>query len=181
MKAMWSACLASVLVGVMAGAASAQESKSAKLARQLAAALDAAKIDTLAVKDPGSANAYVGVFYLSGSQLLVVGGNYSAPQLLDARISRREFRDAYIDLNSASEPGTRILIEDAGADGLTPNRGTNPQFDAVNIGGKRTPFDKAQATPEELKAFQAADERYARLLATLIRAVNDPSVRVAQR
>src|SRR5262245_5904697 len=94
MKGMWSACLASVLVGVTAGAASAQESNSASLARQLAAALDAAKIDTLAVRDPGTSNTYVGVFYLSGSQLLVVGGNYSAPQLLDARITRREFRDA---------------------------------------------------------------------------------------
>jgi hypothetical protein len=181
MKAMWSACLASVFVGVLAGAASAQESKSASLARQLAAALDAAKIDTVAVKDPGSPNAYVGVFYLKGSQLLVVGGNYSAPQLLDARISRREFRDAYIDLNSASEPGSRILIEDAGADGLKAVRGASSLFDAVNVAGKRTPFDKPQPTPDEMKAFQAADERYASLLTTLLRAVGDSSSRVAQK
>jgi hypothetical protein len=181
MKAMWSACLASILVGAVASTGWAQESKSAALAKQLAAALDAAKISTLAVRDPGSPTAYVGVFYLSGSQLLVVGGNYSAPELLDARISRREFRDAYIDLNSASEPTSRLLIEDSGADGLKAMRSPNEPIDAVNAAGKRISFDKAQPTPEDLKAFAAADERYARMLTTLIRAVGGASTKVAVR
>jgi len=181
MKAMRSACLASVFVGVVASAGWAQESKSAALARQLAAALDAAKISTLAVKDPGAPTAYVGVFYISGSQLLVVSGNYSAPELLDARLSRKEFRDAYIDLNSASEPATRLLIEDSGADGLKAVRAPNEPIDAVNAAGKRTSFDKSQPTPDDLKAFAAADERYARMLTTLLRAVGGVSTKVAVR
>src|SRR5262245_2647725 len=117
-KSMWSACIVSALMGIAAQPAWAQDSQSATLAKRLAAAMDAAKLDALTVKDPGSADGYVGVFYLAGSQLLVVSAKYAVPSLLDARLARREFRDAYVDLNSASEPATRVLIEDAGANGL---------------------------------------------------------------
>ena len=45
---------AAIAVLSLSTAASAQESKSAPLARQLAAALDAAKLDAIAAKDPSA-------------------------------------------------------------------------------------------------------------------------------
>ena len=44
--------LAAVVALSLSAPASAQESKSAPLAKQLAAALDAAKLDSIAAKDP---------------------------------------------------------------------------------------------------------------------------------
>jgi hypothetical protein len=118
--------------------------------------------------------------------MLVVAGNYSAPMLLDARLTRKEYRDAYVDLNSASEPASRFMVEDMGADGLKPIKGANNLFDAASSAGKRTAFDAnwdkqnlSQADYE--KAYAAADAKYARVLQVLIRAVGDPSMRVAAK
>ena len=185
MKAMRSAFLAAVFVGMMASAGWAQESKSAALAKQLAAAMDAAKLDSFAVKDPSVPFTYIGVFYLPGAQLLVVSGTYSAPMLMEARLVRKEFKDAYVDLNSASDPKSRVLIEDAGADGLKALR-AGASIDAVNASGKRTAFDsdwmKQQLSEADYqKAYGVADAGYAHMLSVLVRAVSDPSVRVAAR
>ena len=70
-------------------AASAQESKSAPLAKQLAAALDAAKLDSIAAKDPAAPDVFVAALYFPGMQLLVVSGKYSVPQLLTIGSRRR--------------------------------------------------------------------------------------------
>lgn len=185
MKAMRSAVLAVMFVGMMAGAASAQDSKSAALAKQLSAAMDAAKIDSFAVKDPSTPFTYVGVFYLRGAQLLVVSGRYSAPMLIEARLSRGEFKDAYVDLNSASDPASRTFIEDAGADGLKALR-VGTSIDAASVSGKRLAFDsdwkKQELTEADYqKAWSAADEGYAHMLRLLVSAVSDPSVRVAAK
>jgi hypothetical protein len=163
----------------------AQDSQSTTLAKRLAAALDAAKLDSLTVKDPATPDGYIGVFYLSGSQLLVVSAKYAVPSLLDARLARREYRDAYVDLNSASEPATRVLIEDSGANGLKPLKDAG-SIDAASTAGKRVTFEgdaqKMQMSAADYqKAFAAADERYAKMLSTLIKAAEDPSVRVAAR
>jgi hypothetical protein len=56
----------------LAPAASAQESKSAALAKQLAAALDAGKLDSIAAKDPDAPDVFVAALYFPGIQLLVV-------------------------------------------------------------------------------------------------------------
>jgi hypothetical protein len=185
MKAMRSAGLAAVFVVMIAGAASAQESKSAPLAKQLAAAMDAAKLDSFAVKDPSTPFTYVGVFYLPGAQLLVVSGRYSAPMLIEAKLSHREYKDAYVDLNSATDPASRTLIEDAGADGLKAIR-SGTSIDAVSAAGKRVQFDtdwkKQQITEADYKAaYGVADDNYARMLKLLVAAVSDPSVKVAAR
>jgi len=52
--------LIAMLVVSLAGPALAQESKSATLARQLTAALDAGKLDCIAAKDPSAPDAFVG-------------------------------------------------------------------------------------------------------------------------
>ncbi len=165
--------LVALVVLTLAAAASAQESKSASLARQLAAALDAAKLDSIAAKDPSAPDLFVAALYFPGTQLLVVSAKYSVPQLLNERLTKREYRDVYLDLNGASVPDTKVFIEDPGADGLKARREENQAFDAVKMGGKRTMFDgdwKKQklSEPEYLKAFSTADERYAEILAALL-------------
>jgi hypothetical protein len=151
----------------------AQESKSASLAKQLAAALDAGKLDSIAAKDPADGERFVAALYFPGTQLLVISAKYSVPQLLTDRLGRKEYRDVYMDLNGASVADSKIFIEDPGADGLKAKREDNQPFDQVEMGGKRTMFDgdwKKQKISEQdyMKAFSTADDRYAELLAALL-------------
>jgi hypothetical protein len=151
----------------------AQEPKSAALAKQLATAMDAAKLDTLAAKDPAAADVFVGVLYISGRQLLTVSAKYSAPQLLDEKIGKKDFREVYIDLQSSATPGSKFFVEDLGMDGLKPRRDNDQPYDSVEVNGKRTSFDgdwkKQQLTePDYMKTHQMADERYAQALTILL-------------
>jgi hypothetical protein len=151
----------------------AQDSKSAPLAKQLAAALDAGKLDSIAAKDPSAPDIFVAALYFPGMQLLVVSGKYAVPQLLTDRVGKKEYRDVYLDLNGASVADSKLFIEDPGADGLKAKREDNQPFDQCEIGGKRTMFTgdwKAQKMSEQdyIKAFSAADDRYAQILAALL-------------
>jgi len=152
---------------------SAQESKSAALAKQLTAALDAAKLDSIAAKDPTAADTYCAALYFAGSPLLVVAAKYAAPMLLDARLGKKEFRDTYIDLSSASVPESKVFIQDAGGDGFKLKREDNQAFDTYEIGGKPTLFDgdyKKQKLSEQeyQKLFSDADQRYTQILMALL-------------
>lgn len=173
MKAFAQGCLAIVFALVVSGVASGQESKSAPLAKQLAAALEAAKLDSIAAKDPSSKDVYIGALYIPGFQLLTVEARYAAPVLLDDRLAKKEYREVYLDLNSASDPASKMFLEDLGSDGLKATRETNQPFDSVEMAGKRTVFDgewrKQQITEQDyMKAFAAADERYAQMLMALL-------------
>jgi hypothetical protein len=150
----------------------AQESKSAPLAKQLAAAMDAGKLDSVAAKDATAADVFVAALYFPG-QLLVVSGKYSAPQLLVDRLGKKEYREVYMDLNGAAATDTKVFIQDPGADGLKVKREENQPFDIVEIGGKQTMFNsdwKAQKLSEQdyQKAFADADDHYAKILAALL-------------
>jgi hypothetical protein len=165
--------LAAVVVLSLATAASAQESKSAPLAKQLAAALDAAKLDSIAAKDPSAPDIFFAALYFPGVQLLVVSGKYSVPQLLTERLVKKEYRDTYLDLNGASVPATKLFLEDPGADGVKAKREENQPFDSYEAEGKRLMFDgdwKKQKLSEQdyMKAFSTADERYTQILTALI-------------
>src|SRR6266550_1289883 len=153
--------------------AAAQESKSAPLAKQLAAALDAAKLDSVAAKDPSAPDVFFAALYFPGLQILVVSGKYSVPQLLTERVNKKEYRDVYLDLNGASAAESKIFIEDPGADGLKAKREENSAFDQCEVGGKRTMFDgdwKKQKMSEQdyMKSFSSADDRYAEILTALL-------------
>ena len=163
--------LAALLALSAVAPAHAQESKSAPLAKQLAAALDAAKLDSIAAKDPDAADVFHAALYFPGLQLLVVSGKYSAPQLLTTRLTNKEYRDIYLDLNGAAT--AKLFIEDPGTDGLKAKRENNQAFDQAEMSGKRTMFDgdwKAQKISEQdyTKAFSTVDERYAQILNALI-------------
>lgn len=166
-------CLTGLLAFSLAATAEAQEGKSVALAKQLAAALDAAKLDSIAAKDPSSADTFLAVLYFTGAEMLVVSAKYAAPSLLVDKIAKKQYRDVYIDLNSASVPASKVFIEDMGADGLHAKRDENQPYDTYENGAKRTVFDgdwkKQKLTEQEyMKAFLAADERYVQILTALI-------------
>src|SRR6476661_2308482 len=128
MKSNTSAVLCAVLF-TAATPGWAQESKSAPLAKQLVAQLDAAKLDSIAAKDPSNQDVYLGALYIKGFQLLVISNKYAVPAALDGRLSKKEYRDLYIDLNSSPAVG-RVFVEDLGADGLKARREDNQPFDS---------------------------------------------------
>ena len=167
--------LSAFLVGaaiLFSSGAWAQEPKSAPLAKQLAMALDASQGENIAAKDPSNPDTYVGAVYVPRVELLVVAGKYAAPVLLDERLKKKEYKDIYMDLNGAATAGTKVFVEDIGADGLSAKRDGN-RIDSVEAAGKRTTFDgdwdKQKLTEEEyLKIYASADDRYAKMLTALL-------------
>ena len=170
----WVAVLVVLLsVLVLPSVAVAQDSKSAALAQQLTALLDKNKLDAIAAKDPSAPDLYVAALYFEGSQLLVASARYSVPSILNEKLAKKDYREVYTDLNSASIPGTLVLVMDMGADGLQPRR-VETRVDTCDVGAKSQLFDgdwkrMQMASEEEYnKAFADADARYAKMLATLI-------------
>lgn len=172
MKAAAFACLAGLALSFPSTAV-AQESKSGPLAKQLASALDAAKLDSIAAKDPASPDGFIGALYFPGVELLVVSAKFSAPALLNDKLLQKSYRDIYIDLNSASLLESKVFVEDLGADGLQFKREENKPFDSFTVGSKRTLFDsdwKAQKLSEDdyRKTFSTADDKYSGMLTALL-------------
>ncbi|MSO84050.1 MAG: hypothetical protein EXQ53_12280 [Acidobacteria bacterium] len=169
---------AALVLLLMPALAAAQESRSAQLASELAKLLDAMKLDCIAAKIEG--DLYVGALYFPGSQILAVKARYIVPERMDPRLAAKEYRDVYIDLNSASVPASRILVADVGVNGLQARRRGNQPSDTVDIGGKSYVFDgdwrKAKISEQDYTtAFQASDAEYTRMLETLIAELKKPS------
>jgi type II secretory pathway pseudopilin PulG len=174
-------CLCCVVALSLSAAAPAQEqeSKSAALAKQLASALDAAKLDSIAAQAPQTPDVFVAGLYFAGSEFLVVSAQYSAPAHMNDEIAKKDYRDAYLDLSSASVPATKVFIEDLGANGLVAKPGENQPFDTYEVNGKRTMFDgdwkKQQMSEDEyMKAFAAADVAYSKMLSALLDQIKKP-------
>ena len=146
------------------------QSRSSQLAVELAKLLDTLKLDAIAAKVEG--DQYVGALYFPGSQLLVVKARYIVPERMDAQLQGKNYRDVYIDLNSASIKDSKILIADLGANGLQLGRRNQP-YDTVDTGGKSVAFDgdwgKAKISEQEyMKAFESSDADYTRMLEALV-------------
>lgn len=170
----WQVCALAVLLSWSIGGTLtfAQETTSGAAAKQLTEALDGLKMDSIAAADPSSPDTFVAALYFPGAQLLVVSAQYSAPTLLAARLANKEYREAYIDLNSASVPGTKIFVMDAGADGLVARPEEFRGADTWERGATTMTFDgdwrSAKLTePEYMKRFAEADAQYARMLSVL--------------
>src|SRR4029077_6634437 len=100
--------IALVAILLMAPAvAFAQESKSAGAAIEFVKALDSMKLDSYAVKGT-SPNEYVAALYFPGTQLLVVSAKFDTPFRADSLLQMKNYRDLYIELNSASQPQTKV-------------------------------------------------------------------------
>jgi hypothetical protein len=164
-----------IVLSLLVAPAFAQESKSAALAKELTALLDAKKLDSIAARAPSGADQYVAALYFPG-QLLVVSARYSSPPVLNEKIARSEFKDVYIDLNAASIPDSKVLITDLGADGLRPKREANMPFDTQDTNSKGIRFDgnwreDKMSEADYMKAFSEADEAYIHALEVLIGAL----------
>jgi len=151
----------------------AQEPRSAVLAKQLTDLLDKTKADSIAAKEPGEKDHYVAALYFAGSQLLVIEARYSVPVLLDEKLAKKDYREIYMDLNSASAPESRVFIVDLGANGLSPKRDENQPYDTYETAARRVQFDsdwkKQNLTEEEyMKLFAEADAAYAKMLTSLV-------------
>jgi hypothetical protein len=176
MRAIWLACLAVVFVLAPSRSSRAQDSESTRVAKQLVAALDAAKLDSIAAKDSTHPGTYIGALYFPGTQLLVISAQYSAPALLDQKLVKKEYRDVYLDLYGAPMPGTKVFIEDFAVDGFKVKPDTDTSPDGYETGGKRMAFDanwKEQKLSESeyQQAFTAADAAYAKMLTALLESV----------
>jgi len=149
-----------------------QTAKSAAVAKDLAQALDAAKLDAIAAADPAEPGTFVAALYFQGSQILVVSAKYSAPALLTDKIAKQNYRDVYIDLNSASVAGTKVFVMDTNVDGLVAKPEDGQGADQWEQGKTQLTFDgqwkKAKMSEEEyMKVFATADERYTHILQLL--------------
>lgn len=144
-----------------------------ELATLLAAKPGGAGPRFIAAEDPTDSSRFVAAMLLPDLQLLLVSAKYSAPVLLRERVLTRKYQDAYQDLQAASSPEGKVVIEDLLANGLAskPAKGQAP--DAATIDGKTVSFDgqwrKAKLKEEEYgAAFSTAEQQYVRLLGLLI-------------
>lgn len=153
------------------GVSGLQDSKSAPLAKQLAQALDAAKMDAVAAPDP-STGGFVAALYIPGTQLLVVSGKFANPEIGNHRISKSEFRELYMDLMGASEAASRQFVSDVSCDGFVFDPDGDGAADSWENGSKSLAFEgpkKAKLSDDDyLKAFTDADAQYAHILQLLI-------------
>jgi hypothetical protein len=166
------ACLFIALASSQASIAGEEGTKSAAAVKELAQAMDLAKLDSIATADPSEPGTFVAALYFPGAQLLVVSAKYAAPSLLVEKMKNKNYRDVYIDLNSASVAGTKVFVIDQSCDGLAAKPSDGQAADSFENGSKQLTFDgewrKAKMSEEEYrKAFAAADERYARILGLL--------------
>jgi hypothetical protein len=150
------------------------ESKSSAAAKELCQALDAAKLDSIAAHDPADPSSFVAALYFPGSQLLVVTAKYSAPSLLETKIGAKEYRDVYIDLQSASVAGSKVFVQDQLANGLFFKPVDDAAADVWESAARTLSFDgewkKAKLSEEEYaKAFADADAKYAQMLTLLLK------------
>lgn len=164
---------ATLVVAPLAAVGSAQQDgKSSSIAVELAKLMESRKLDSVAARLPAGPDEFVAALYFPG-QLLVVWAKYSAPALLNEKIAKGDYRDVYIDLNSASIANSKTLITDLGADGLKPRREENQPFDAQDSGGKSFQFDGSWredkiSEEEYMKTYASADDAYAKVLSVLL-------------
>ena len=173
----WPVLAAAALIGSVATVAvtfaAEQESKSAPVAKELVQALEAAKLENIATADPADPSSFVAALYIPGTQLLVVSAKYSAPPLLTERIKTNDYMGVYVDLQSASVKGSKVFVQDAGADGLRAKPDGDQAADTVERADKTVVFDgepkKAKMSEADYtKAYADADERYAKMLSALV-------------
>jgi len=164
-----SIALAAILL--LATAAAAQDSKSALSVTELVKMLDSMKLDSFAVKG-ASPNEYVGALYFPGSQLLVVSAKFDTPWRADSLLEMKNYRDLYIELNSASVPQSKIFVSDLSANGLRSKK-DGTVYDTADIAGKTFNFDgdwkKAKITADDYtKTYSTTDEQYTQMIQALL-------------
>ena len=150
----------------------AQESRSAPLAQQLVELLEQAQLQSVAAKDPADADRFVAALFFPGT-LLVMSARYAVPVYLEEKLADKQYREIYIDLNSASIPESRVFVTDSSANGLQALGTPDAPFDSYDGSGRQVRFDGDWATQQMsqddyMKIFTTADNEYARMLRALL-------------
>ena len=166
-------CVALSLTVIFAAGAAAQEPKSAAPAKELSQLLAAKKIESIAARMPDSREEFVGALSFPG-QLMVIWAKTSAPSVVNEKLIKKEYKEVYIDLNSASILESRHFVTDLGPDGLKakPDQKSGPA-DSHDIGAKSMRFDgnwRAVKMSEQdyMKAYGEADAAYAKAIEALL-------------
>jgi hypothetical protein len=149
-------------------------STSATLAAELVGLLQARSLFSVAAPDPAHEGRYVAALVYPKSQILAFAGNYSVPQLLNERLLKQAYRDAYVELNRAADREGRLFIQDLAADGLhaLPENGASPDVvyrDTANSVIFTGDWKARSMTRQAyMEMFTRADAEYASLLRVLI-------------
>lgn len=153
--------------------ASAQEPKSSAAAKELTQLMGSLKLDSIAARMPDDREQFVGALTFPGT-LMVVWARTTAPAVVNEKLIRKEYREVYMDLNSASIADSKHFVTDIGADGLKvkPNSKGGPS-DTHDLGSKSLRFDgnwKADKMSEAdyMKAYAEADAAYAKVIDVLV-------------
>ncbi len=172
-------------VALAATGASAQETKSAAAAAELVALLDAklneAQMAYIAAADPTDPGRFVGALYMKSAEtIFVITGKFQQGSL-EGRLTKHEYQDAYIDLNSASTAESRMFFTDMKCDGLVIEPKANGAADTLEgPGTRRVAFDgepkKQKLSDQDYRAaFADADAQYEKALRALIGEMKKPS------
>jgi hypothetical protein len=173
MKPAAPALTTAILLFALAVPAWAQEPKSAALAKELNDLLSSRKLDSIAARMPDSREEFVGALAFPG-QLMVVWAKTTAPALVNEKLIKKEYKEVYIDLNSASIVETRNFVTDLGPDGLRarPDQKQGPA-DMHDLGTKSMRFDGSwredkMSEADYMKAYSEAEAGYMRAVQALI-------------
>jgi hypothetical protein len=172
--------LAVGLCAVFATGAAAQEPKSAAPAKELAQLLAEKKLESIAARMPDSREEFVGALAFPG-QLMVVWAKTTAPAVVNEKLIRKDYREIYIDLNSASIVESRHFVTDLGPDGLKPkpDQKSGPA-DSHDLAMKTMRFDgnwreDKMSEADYMKAYAEADAAYTRAIQALIEEIKKVS------
>ena len=168
-----------LMAGVTVRAQAPSASESSAKAKELAALLQAKKLEAYAARDAMQPGRYVAAIVVPGVQLLVVSASYSRVNDIEYSLYNKKFQDAYLDLKSGALSTDRFFVDDAMCDGLVAVPGKNPLHDAVHMDGAKVVFDGDFVDPKKKntkkisedvyrKNFATADMRYAKALDLLI-------------
>ena len=162
-----------LLATTFSSVAMAQEPKSAAPAMELAQLLTEKKLDSIAARMPDNREEFAGALSFPG-QLMVVWARTTAPAVVNEKLIRKDYREVYMDLNSASVIETRHFVTDLGADGLRAKPATKQgPSDSHDLGAKSMRFDgnwreDKMSEADYMKAYSEADAAYARAIQALI-------------
>ena len=153
--------------------AAAQEPVSAGPAKELSDLLAAKKLESIAARMPDDREQFVGALSFPG-QLMVVWAKTTAPSVVNEKLMRKDYREVYIDLNSASVLESRHFVTDLGPDGLRakPASKQGPS-DSHDLGAKSMRFDgnwreDKMSENDYMKAHADADAAYAKAIQALL-------------
>jgi hypothetical protein len=161
-----------VLGGFLAAADPAPTLRSTALARELAKTLSARQLEAIAAQDPDDPERFVAALAAPG-QLLVVSKRHVSPAAIQARLTQRQYRDVYLDLQASPATDGSWFLQDMQADGLCAGR--EQTADILYAGdGTAAVFDGDAkghgSSPKEYEEqLTAADQRYTHILEILLR------------